>query len=275
MRWMVAQHEGTTQVYRVEGERAYALDPELVGHDLRAIAGGAATPAASGEGVVLDTLRPALAFNRLGKLLCIGLNYADHAAEGGRPVPDYPVLFTRYQSSVVAAGEALRRPRVSEKLDYEAELLVIIGQGGRYIREQDALSHVWGYSCFNDGSVRDYQRKSTHFTQGKNFDSSGAMGPVVVSAQALPPGAHGLRIACRVDGETLQEANTRDMVFSVAKAIAIISEFTTLETGDMIAMGTPSGVGFARTPPRWLRPGERVEVEIEGIGILANTVRDE
>lgn len=214
----------------------------------------------------------ALPLARPGKVVCLGLNYRAHAAEGGFTVPDYPALFLRVPTSLVAAGAPIRLPSVSEQLDYEAELLVIIGKAGRYIPEARALEHVFGYNCFNDASVRDYQRKTHQWTPGKNFDATGAVGPVVVTADELPPGASGLRIACRLNGDTLQDANTSDMIFPVAKAIATISEFMTLEPGDMIAMGTPQGVGHARKPPLWMKAGDMVEIEIEKIGILRNPV---
>jgi len=214
----------------------------------------------------------ALPLARPGKVVCLGLNYRAHAAEGGFTVPDYPALFLRVPTSLVAAGAPIRLPSVSEQLDYEAELLVIIGKAGRAIPEARALEHVFGYTCFNDASVRDYQRKTQQWTPGKNFDATGAVGPVVVTADELPPGASGLRIACRLNGQTLQDANTSDMIFPVAQAIATISEFTTLEPGDMIAMGTPQGVGHARKPPLWMKAGDTVEIEIEKIGILRNPI---
>lgn len=223
----------------------------------------------------LGSVSLALPLARPGKVVCIGLNYRAHAAEGGFAVPDYPALFLRVPTSLVAANAPIRLPRVSEKLDYEAELLVVIGKGGRHIPEARALEHVFGYACFNDASVRDYQRKTHQWTPGKNFDATGAVGPVVVSADELPPGASGLRIACRLNGETLQDADTDDMIFTVANAIATISEFMTLEPGDMIATGTPQGVGHARKPPLWMKAGDTVEIEIEGIGVLSNPVEAE
>ncbi|WP_119273540.1 fumarylacetoacetate hydrolase family protein [Taklimakanibacter deserti] len=223
----------------------------------------------------LSEVTLALPLARPGKVVCLGLNYRAHAAEGGFTVPDYPALFLRVPTSLVAAGAPIRLPPVSEQLDYEAELLVIIGKAGRAIPGARALDHVFGYTCFNDASVRDYQRKTHQWTPGKNFDATGAVGPVVVTADELPSGASGLRIACRLNGRTLQDANTSDMIFPVAKAIATISEFMTLEPGDMIAMGTPQGVGHARKPPLWMKAGDTVEVEIEKIGILRNPVEAE
>lgn len=223
----------------------------------------------------VSSFTPAYPVTAPHKVICIGLNYALHAKEGGNAIPDYPALFLRTLDSMTSAGAPLVRPLASTKLDYEAELMIVIGKGGRHISEANALDHVFGYTIFNDGSVRDYQRKGAQWTPGKNFDLTGPVGPVVVTADALPPGAHGLRIATRVNGLTVQDSNTADMIFPVARAIAIISEVMTLNPGDMIATGTPQGVGYARTPPLFLKAGDLVEVEIEGIGILANPVTDE
>ena len=217
-------------------------------------------------------LRPALPVARPGKLLCLGLNYAGHAKEGGHEVPTYPALFMRALTSLMAAGEPMVRPRVSDKLDFEAELMLIVGKAGRNISEAEALDHVFGYTVFNDGSVRNFQRLSSQWTPGKNFDGTGPVGPIVVTPDEVPPGADGLRILSRLDGEIMQDSNTSDMIFSVAKTIAIVSEFATLEPGDLIAFGTPQGVGYARNPPVFMKPGQTIEIEIEGIGVLANPV---
>jgi 2-keto-4-pentenoate hydratase/2-oxohepta-3-ene-1,7-dioic acid hydratase in catechol pathway len=210
-----------------------------------------------------------------GKIICIGLNYALHAKEGGNPIPDYPAIFMRARTSLCAPNAAMLRPRASDKLDYEAELAFVVGRTARHVKQADALAHVAGYACFNEGSVRDFQRKSTQWTVGKNFDRTGAFGPELVTPDELPPGAMGLRIATRLNGETMQDSTTADMIFSVAQLVAILSEAMTLETGDVVATGTPSGVGYARKPPRLLAPGDVVEVEIEGIGVLRNTVEQE
>jgi len=217
-------------------------------------------------------LRQALPVARPGKVICLGLNYAGHAREGGHEVPTYPGLFMRATTSLIAAGEPMVRPQVSDKFDFEAELMLIIGKRGRQISEAAALDHVFGYTIFNDGSVRDFQRKSSQWTPGKNFDGTGPVGPVVVTPDEVPPGAEGLRILSRLDGEIMQDSNTSDMIFPVARTIAIVSEFATLEPGDMIAFGTPQGVGYARTPPVFMKPGQTIEIEIEGIGVLANPV---
>jgi acylpyruvate hydrolase len=209
------------------------------------------------------------------KIICVGLNYRDHSAESGFKQPDYPTLFTRFATSLVGHNAPVVRPKVSDKFDYEGELVAVIGQGGRHISRQRALDHVAGYSLFNDVSVRDYQFKSPQWTVGKNFDGTGPFGPVFVTADELPAGAKGLRLQTRLNGQIMQDANTSDMVFDVATLIAIISEAITLESGDVIVTGTPSGVGQSRKPPVFMKAGDRVEVEIEKIGILSNPVVDE
>ncbi|CCG40709.1 fumarylacetoacetate hydrolase family protein [Magnetospirillum molischianum] len=231
---------------------------------------GAALLAAPMVDLATVTLAPPV--SQPGKILCVGLNYAAHARETGREAPTYPTIFVRFPSTLIGAGAALVRPRASEQLDYEAELVAVIGTGGRHIAKADALHHVVGYSAFNDGSVRDYQGKSTQWTMGKNFDATGAFGPVFVTADELPPGGSGLRIQARLNGETVQDSTTDDMIFDIEALIVFLSEVMTLEPGDIIVSGTPSGVGIARTPPLFLRPGDVCEIEIEGIGILRNPV---
>jgi len=221
-------------------------------------------------------VKPLMPIARPGKVICIGLNYALHAKEGNNPIPDYPAVFLRVQSSLVGPEAPMLRPGCSTKLDYEAELAVVIGRRARCVTEAQALDHVGAYSLFNDGSVRDYQRKSTQWTMGKNFDATGAFGPELVTPDELPPGAAPLRITARVDGQTVQDSTTGDMIFPVARCIAILSEVMTLEPGDVIATGTPSGVGYARKPePLFLKPGMTVEVEVEGVGVLRNAVADD
>ena len=222
--------------------------------------------------LAIDQVRPALPIRHPGKIVCLGLNYVEHAKEGGYEVPDYPAMFMRPATSMIASGEPIVRPNCSETLDYEAELMMIVGKGGRHIAEADALQHVFGYTIFNDGSVREYQRKTHQWAPGKMFDGTGAVGPVVVTPDELPEGASGLRIASRLNGNTMQDSNTANMMFPAARTIAILSEFTTLEPGDMIALGTPPGVGHARRPPVWMKPGDVVEVEIEGIGLCRNPI---
>jgi acylpyruvate hydrolase len=212
---------------------------------------------------------------RPGKIVCLGLNYADHAAEGGHKKPEYPSFFLRVPSSLASHGEALLRPRVSDRFDYEAELAVVIGKQGRHLTAGDALDVVAGYTCFNDGSLRDYQRKTSQWTIGKNFDRTGPLGPWVVPASELPPGAAGLKIESRLNGQVMQSSNTSNMLCPVVETLCLLTEVMTLEPGDVIAMGTPSGVGYARNPPVFMKAGDRIEIEIEKIGVLSNTVVDE
>ena len=182
----------------------------------------------------------------------------------------------RGRNSIMAAGQPKVRPACSETLDYEAELMVIIGKGGRHISKDDALDHVFGYTVFNDGSVREYQRKTHQWTPGKTIDDTGAIGPLEVTPAEVPAGAAGLTIESRVGTEILQNSNTANMIWDVATIISIVSEYSTLAPGDLLAMGTPPGVGHTKKPgPRWLKPGETVEIEIEGIGICASPVIDE
>jgi acylpyruvate hydrolase len=235
----------------------------------------AAAVLAKGPVVDLDRVTLLPPVRNPGKIICVGLNYIDHSIESGFTVPDYPTIFTRFSSSLIGAGAPIVRPKVSTQLDYEGELVAVIGIGGRHIAEEDALQHVIGYSIFNDASIRDYQKKSPQWTIGKNFDSTGAFGPYLVTADELPPGAKGLHIETRLNGAVVQDASTNDMVFSVARLISILSEALTLSPGDVIVSGTPAGVGMARKPPLYMKHGDVCEVEIEGIGVLRNTVEDE
>jgi 2-keto-4-pentenoate hydratase/2-oxohepta-3-ene-1,7-dioic acid hydratase in catechol pathway len=209
------------------------------------------------------------------KILCMGLNYRSHAEETNMAIPDYPIVFSRYPTSIVAHGAPLIRPAASDQFDFEAELVAVIGTGDRHIPKERALEHVVGYSIFNDGSVRDYQFKSSQWAMGKNFDGSGSFGPDIVTADELPPGAAGLRIECRLNGQVMQESDIDDLIFDVATLVSEVSEVMTLEPGDIIVTGTPPGVGFVRSPPLFMKPGDVCEVEIEGIGVLRNTVADE
>ncbi|TKT71549.1 fumarylacetoacetate hydrolase family protein [Afipia massiliensis] len=210
-----------------------------------------------------------------GKILCLGLNYLDHAAESKMDRPQDPVIFLRTASSLVGHGGAIVCPAISNTLDFEGELVAIIGKRARHVQRSAALEHVAGYSIFNDGSIREYQRRTTQWTVGKNFDATGAFGPVFVSADELPAGAKGLRIETILNGVTMQDANTSDMIFDVAETIAFLSGCMTLEPGDVLVMGTPAGVGAARKPPVWMKPHDTVEVRIERIGTLTNHVAAE
>lgn len=284
MRFLVAREGQATALYGVDGDNAYRITGQdgFSGTDIAAIieagptaAEQAVNAARASSPVALSSLKPALPINQFRKVLCLGLNYVDHVKEGGYEIPTYPALFIRMPHSLMAAGDPMIKPDCSDRLDYEVELMVVIGSGGKHISEDNALDHVFGYTLFNDGSVRDYQRKTHQWTPGKNFDSTGAIGPIVVTADELPAGASGLKIQSRLNGNVMQSADTSEMMWPVAKTIATISEFTTLEPGDLIAMGTPPGVGHARTPPVFMFPGDVVEVEIENIGICRNTVISE
>jgi acylpyruvate hydrolase len=205
----------------------------------------------------LEKVRAALPIANPSKFICLGLNYQDHVAESKNVQPQYPTLFLRVPSSLVAHGEPIERPRASVQLDYEAELAVILGCPLRNASSDEALSVVGGYACFNDGSVREFQRHSIQWTMGKNFDRTGGFGPLFVSA------------------DELQSDNTANMLFGVGETLSYISRGITLVPGDVVAMGTPAGVGHAHTPQKWLRAGDTVEVEIEGIGVLRNPIIDE
>ena len=207
-----------------------------------------------------------------GKVICVGLNYADHAAEAQLKSPDYPAFFARFTQSFVGHGAALVRPRISDKFDYEGELVAVVGRRARAVSRARALECVAGYTVFNDGSIRDYQLRTSQWTLGKNFDRTGGLGPDCVTPDELPRGAKGLRIQTRLNGTVMQDSNTGQMIFGVGEAIAILSECMTLNPGDLIAMGTCEGVGLVRKPPLYMKPGDRCEIEIEGIGTLLNPI---
>jgi 2-keto-4-pentenoate hydratase/2-oxohepta-3-ene-1,7-dioic acid hydratase in catechol pathway len=209
---------------------------------------------------------------RPGKVICVGLNYRDHAEESGQPIPDEPVLFAKFANSVIGPGEPIAIPPAVEHPDYEAELGVVIGRAAHRANERTALEHVAGYTCVNDVSARDLQFRSSQWLLGKAIDGFLPMGPWLVTADEIPD-PQTLRIRCEAGGETLQDSSTARMIFGVAELIVFVSRTITLEPGDVIATGTPPGVGMARTPPRWLRDGEEVTVEIERIGSLTNAVR--
>lgn len=209
------------------------------------------------------------------KIVCVGLNYADHSAESGFKVPDYPTVFGRFASSLIGHGAPIIRPLASEQLDYEGEFVAVIGKGGRDISRERALDHVIAYSLFNDASIRDYQFKAPQWTVGKNFDGTGAFGPYLVTADELPAGCCGLRLETRLNGQVVQSASTDDLVFDIRTLVSTLSEAFSWEPGDVIVTGTPSGVGLARKPPLWMKAGDLCEVELEGLGVLSNPVVDQ
>ncbi len=216
-------------------------------------------------------------FQRADKIICIGLNYVDHNLESGHQPVSYPGIFARFNSSLIGHGAPIVLPKVSKELDYEGELVAVVSRGGWRIPRERALEHVAGYSIFNDASLRDYQMKSAsrQWTMGKNFDGTGAFGPAFVTADELPPGASGLHLETRVNGEVMQSASTADMMLNVAALIELLSEAITLSPGDVIVTGTPSGVAMFRKPPTWMKDGDVCEVEVEGVGLLRNTIAAE
>jgi 2-keto-4-pentenoate hydratase/2-oxohepta-3-ene-1,7-dioic acid hydratase in catechol pathway len=205
------------------------------------------------------------------KIICIGLNYRDHAAESKMAIPEVPTVFSKYGTSVTGHRGPIVLPRNSAKPDYEAEFAVVVGKGGRHIQEEAWREHVFGYTIVNDVSARDFQMATSQWMIGKTFDTFAPMGPVIVSADEIAD-PHNLSISLRLNGEVLQDSNTSNLIFGIGKLIAFLSSVFSLEPGDVISTGTPAGVGFARKPPVWLKPGDEVVVEVEGIGTLINPV---
>ncbi|MDH7972120.1 fumarylacetoacetate hydrolase family protein [Sphingomonas sp. AR_OL41] len=209
-----------------------------------------------------------------GRILCVGLNYKSHIAETGREPPTHPMLFPRYADTIVASGQPLIRPIASQNFDFEGELAFVIGRGGRHVAAAQALDHVAGFACFNDGSIRDWQRHTTQFLPGKNFWRSGSFGPWLVTPDETGPIGE-LELQTRLNGETMQRATLDDLLFGVPELIAYLSTIMPLQPGDVVATGTTGGVGLFRTPPLWMKPGDIVEVEIDRLGTLVNTIEDE
>jgi 2-keto-4-pentenoate hydratase/2-oxohepta-3-ene-1,7-dioic acid hydratase in catechol pathway len=245
--------------------------------DLDALADLAAkAPAAARR--PLAGLKFSLPVRTPGKIICLGLNYLDHVKEGPQRdnIPKFQSIFFRTLTSLTPHLQPLIRPQTSIQLDYEGELVVVIGKRAKHLTMENALDCIAGYCCGNEGSVREYQRHTTQWGMGKNFDRTGSVGPWMVSAGELPPGGKGLKIETRLNGKTMQSSNTDHFMFPVAESLVYLTEGMTLEPGDFLFTGTPSGVGHARKPePVWMKPGDKVEVEIEGIGTLINPVEDE
>jgi 2-keto-4-pentenoate hydratase/2-oxohepta-3-ene-1,7-dioic acid hydratase in catechol pathway len=209
-----------------------------------------------------------------GKVWCCGLNYHEHVKETGREVTEQPTFFTRWADAQAGHGQPMLRPRESVQFDYEGEIAVVIGRSGRRIAPEDAGRHVAGYACFNDGSIRDWQRHTTQFAPGKNFWRSGALGPWMVTSDEIPFGTS-MTLITRLNGLEVQRATTEMMIHSIAKQIAYVSTVAPLEPGDVIVTGTPGGVGAKRTPPLWMKAGDVVEIEIDKVGVLRNTIADD
>jgi 2-keto-4-pentenoate hydratase/2-oxohepta-3-ene-1,7-dioic acid hydratase in catechol pathway len=248
--------------------------------DLKALIAGGLLPRAA---ELARTGTPALRLSELtllpvipnpGKIVCVGLNYGEHVRETGRELTESPALFLRVPDSQVAHGQDIVRPPESHRLDYEGEIAIIIGKGGRRIREADAWDHIAGYSCYNDGSVRDWQAATTQWTAGKNFWRTGAFGPWMVTGDEIAPDQE-LTLTTRLNGQLMQQATTRMMIHSIPRQIAYISTFVPLEAGDVIVTGTPGGVGNKRSPQVFMKPGDVVEIEVDAIGVLRNGIVDE
>lgn len=226
---------------------------------------------ASGERVAPEQVRQLPVIPNPGKLICVGLNYKSHVAETKRPDADYPSLFLRFNDSLAAHGDEVLRPSFSERFDWEGELAFVIGKGGRHIAKEDAFEHIAGYACFNDVSVRDWQKHTHQFTPGKNFPGTGPFGPWLVSRDEVPDVTQ-LQLETRLNGQVVQHASVGDLIFDIPTIVAYISRFTPLSPGDVIATGTPGGVGDRREPPLYMKSGDVVEVEITGLGILRNPI---
>lgn len=269
MRLVHYRHADRTGFGQLVGDRVQPIETGPDG--LRPFLLGGAVARPIGDPIALDavTLLPPIADP--AKILCVGLNYHEHLAETGREAKGYPTIFTRFADTQIGHDAAILAPSVSQQVDYEGEMAIVIGTPGHHIAEADALDHIGGYACYNDVSVRDWQKHGLQWTPGKNFPGTGAFGPWLVTAEDIADPA-ALKIETRLNGETVQSASTQQLIFSLPRIIAYLSSFTPLGTGDVICTGTPGGVGFARKPPLFLKPGDRVEVEIESIGILSNPV---
>jgi 2-keto-4-pentenoate hydratase/2-oxohepta-3-ene-1,7-dioic acid hydratase in catechol pathway len=264
----------------LSGDEVISIKSAGVSDLLSVIAGGADAldrvtrcldrPPAS-ERQALATVKLLAPIQRPPKIICIGLNYRDHAAESNMALPETPTVFAKFATSVIGPGAPIVLPKSSTKPDYEAEFAVVIGKGGRHIPEDKWKEHVFGYTIINDVSARDYQMATSQWMIGKTFDTFCPMGPAIVTADEIDD-PHALAISLSIGGETLQSSNTSNLIFGIPKLIAYLSSVFTLEPGDIISTGTPAGVGLARTPPRWLKAGDEVRVQVEGIGELVNPV---
>jgi len=269
--------------YRIQERDSFGIVTEAgikdigaaLGGTLRgALASGADLSAVDGPTIAMDDVTLLPVIPDAEKIICVGINFATHIKETGRDTPKHPVLFPRYADSLVGHGAPMIAPPESETFDFEGEMAFVIGKGGRRIAEADALDHVAGYTCFNDGTIREFQRHSSQFMPGKTFPGTGGMGPWLVTTDEIPnPDAMHMRTI--LNGDVMQEASMSDLVFGVAALVSYCSVFTNLTPGDVIVTGTPGGVGFFRKPPVFMQDGDVIEVEISGIGTLSNTVRAE
>jgi 2-keto-4-pentenoate hydratase/2-oxohepta-3-ene-1,7-dioic acid hydratase in catechol pathway len=281
MRLASFQNAGVDTWGIVEGEEAVDVGSVLRARfpDLKSLIRAAAYEIAvdatkSASRLPLATLKWLPVIPNPDKILCVGLNYEMHRKETGRAEVSHPTIFARFANSQTAHGKDILRPRVSSKLDFEGELAVVVGKAGRYIPRAEALNYVAGYACYNDGSVRDWQSHTHQFTPGKNFPGTGSFGPWLMTPEELGP-LEARRIRTRLNDEVVQDASLGEMIFDIPTILEYCSSFTRLECGDVIATGTPGGVGVKRTPPLWMKPGDVVEVEIEGLGTLRNGIAQE
>lgn len=272
--------DGRTTWGIVEGETFFDVGAALKGRyaDLKGAIGarlaGVADAKSAAASVPVSKLKWLPVIPNPDKILCVGLNYETHRKETGRAEVEHPTIFSRYANSQTGHLQPIVRPRVSTDLDFEGELAVIIGKAGRYISRADAMSYVAGYACYNDGSIRDFQRHTHQFTPGKNFPDTGAFGPWMMTPDELGELAE-LKLQTRLNGQVMQEARIKQMIFDIPRQIEYCSTFTRLEPGDVIVSGTPGGVGARREPPLWMKPGDVVEIEVERLGVLRNTIVDE
>lgn len=280
MRYVTIQREGLTEpavlydglVFPIRGAGLFSLfdviEAGADAHDRvrRLVGGPAAKHGLDPAGVTFAAPIP-----RPPKVICIGLNYRDHAAESKLPLPEVPTMFAKFPTAVIGPGHPIVLPRNSTKPDYEAEFAVVIGRSGRHIAEEHWRDYVFGYTILNDVSARDFQMATSQWMIGKTFDTFAPIGPAIVTADEIAE-PHNLRISLTINGETLQDSNTSNLIFKLPQLIACLSSVFTLEPGDIIATGTPAGVGFARKPPRWLKPGDQVRIQVEGLGELFNPV---
>ncbi|MDT0509542.1 fumarylacetoacetate hydrolase family protein [Novosphingobium sp. MMS21-SN21R] len=266
--------DGTPSFGRLDGETVHDLGPQNGRGWLKDALGGDLAALTATASFALSEVRLLPVVPNPDKILCVGLNYATHVAETGREQKEFPAIFTRYADSLIADGEALLRPRESVRFDYEGELAVVIGKPGRRIPRGRALEHVAGYSVFNDGSVRDWQRHNIQFTPGKTFPGTGAFGPALVTPEELPDLAS-QRVQTRLNGQLVQDQPISDMIWDVAFIIEYCSTFTPLSPGDVIVTGTPGGVGDKRTPPLYMKAGDVCEISVGKVGTLTNPVIDE
>ena len=290
MKIVAFEGQGGPRLGVVEGDQVVDLQavdskiPSDLGEWLAKNSGDTKQLAAIAKGAPASARKPlaglkyALPVGKPGKIICLGLNYLEHVKEGSQRdnIPKFPTVFFRGLTSMVSHGQPIIRPKVSETLDYEAELILVVGKRAKHLTPANATSCIAGYSCGNEGSVREFQRKTTQWDMGKNFDRTGGFGPWLVTADELPDAAKGLKIESRLNGNVMQSDNTDNMMFPVVEMLVYITQGITLEPGDVIFTGTPSGVGHARKPnPVWMKNGDTVEVEIQGVGILRNPIADE